>query len=153
MNEKRPFKGNFIVVLISTIIVGYFVWYFYTDYSYWMRRYPRDMAYTIQSNKKIIDAAALAIERYYQEHGYAPSSLSDLVSDPIAYRSWLLLTDDSWGRPIGYSVSVSGTTTVIRIWSYGCDGKPGGEGPAADLYFEWQPNKTNTTNKVKAEGK
>ena len=146
MNTNKSSNSIYCIITICTVIVAYFIWDYCTEVSKWRRLYPQYMSERTQKNEIIIDKAVLAIDNYYKFHGYAPTALSDLVSDPIAYKSWLLLTSDSWGRTIGYSVSVSGTTTVVRVWSYGCDGKPGGEGSAADLYREWQPNKADKPN-------
>jgi len=129
------------IITICIVIISYFVWDYFTDVSKFMRHYPQYMADLSQENEKRIDKAVLAINNYFNFHGYAPAKLSDLQNDPIAYKSWLLLNSDGWGRTFGYSASVYGTGTVVRIWSYGCDGKPGGEGPAADLYREWQPKR------------
>lgn len=145
---KTLSSGKAIGLTICILVIGYFVWYQVTDILYWAHRRPRDMKSALRGNEKRIDHAVSAVERYYQYHGAAPVSLSDLVNDPVALRSWLQLIDDEWGRPIGYSVGGAGTGTVVRIWSYGGDGKPGGEGPAADTFREWSPNVSNATERV-----
>jgi len=47
-----------------------------------------------------------------------------------------LLSDDPWGRP--YIYRYPGENGVYDVLSYGADGEPGGEGPAADI-VSWEP--------------
>ena len=42
------------------------------------------------------------------------------------------MPDDPWGNPYQYAPSASGTYP-ITLYSWGADGKPGGEGQDADL--------------------
>lgn len=50
----------------------------------------------------------------YQEHGYIK-----------------FLPDDPWGRP--YNYQYPGEHGVVDVFSYGADGKPGGDGRNADI--------------------
>lgn len=66
------------------------------------------------------------------------SLLVNRPSDPKAARNWSGpyleegLPDDPWGNPYGYEPSASGTQP-FSLYSYGADGKPGGEGNDADV--------------------
>lgn len=75
---------------------------------------------------------AFALNRHKEEHGSYPAKLPK--SPELDYlkgngKGPLL---DSWGNPIQYSISEG----EFALFSFGRDGKPGGVGLDADLYFD-----------------
>ena len=144
--SNYPFASR----IIPLIAIGIFIYFLIAEVLYWTSRLPRDIAHTIKSNERLVDGVVSGIEQFYIFHGYVPSTIHDLERGDNG-RRWVMLVNDAWGRLIHYTVIGSASNIGVRVWSYGGDGKPGGEGPAADLYREWQPNKTNKTNRVITE--
>jgi hypothetical protein len=85
---------------------------------------------------------ALALEDYHADHQQWPSAeegLESLLQNPPQDRQglrhfenhYLLPQDlhDAWGREMGYAVTRDGCV----VFSFGEDGKSGGQGEAADL--------------------
>jgi hypothetical protein len=140
----RSFKTVRIIPLIA---IGIFIYFLIAEVLYWTRRLPRNIAHTIKSNEGRVDGVVSGVNQYYNFHGYVPSTIHDLERGDNG-RRWILLANDAWGRLLHYEVIGSGSNIVVRVWSYGADGKPGGEGSAADLYREWQPNKADKPNRV-----
>ncbi len=75
---------------------------------------------------------AQVVESYRQAMGKLPSSLAD---PDVAKSSGIPLDGagqplDAWGRPFHYGITADG----YELYSYGRDGKPGGQGPDADQY-------------------
>lgn len=78
----------------------------------------------------------------YPETQYGLESLVTRPSDP-SIRNWNpegyieRLTNDPWGNP--YQYLNPGSHGVIDIYSFGADGKPGGQDVAADI-GNWNPD-------------
>ena len=93
------------------------------------------------------DIAALmqALKLYRLDNGSYPTAaqgLAALTQKPVIAptpSNWKLyvekLPNDPWGRPYGYARP--GVKGEIDVFSYGADGKPGGEGTDADI-GSWQ---------------
>ena len=66
------------------------------------------------------------IEEYRKEKGHLPANLEMLHE-----RGW----KDAWNRPLHYEVEGDS----YKLFSYGQDGEPGGEGPDADIFADRPP--------------
>jgi general secretion pathway protein G len=79
-----------------------------------------------------------ASSQYFQIYGVWPKSIHDLESDAnprkILFIAPAPATNDAWGRPLVY-VPFDSSLGYGRVLSYGRDGKPGGDGPDADIEF------------------
>lgn len=92
-----------------------------------------------------IAAIAQALKLYRIDNGHYPSAaqgLAALATKPAtapAPQNWKpyieKLPNDPWGRPYGYAQP--GVKGEVDVFSYGADGKPGGEGADADI-GTWQ---------------
>jgi hypothetical protein len=128
---------------MSVIAIGIIIYYFVFEVFYWTRRLPIDVAKAVKANERRVDGVVSGIKQFYNYHGYLPDTINELVRDVDDHRPWVLLVDDEWGRLIEYTVSYSGTSTVVRVWSYGSDGKPGGISSAKDTFREWRPRRVS----------
>jgi len=93
--------------------------------------------------KQDIRAIGSALNLYKLDNFNYPSTdeglqaLVERPSDPDAARNWKeegyldRLPIDPWGNP--YYYLYPGEHGVMDIFTYGVDGQPGGEGPAADI--------------------
>ena len=73
----------------------------------------------------------MALQKYSFEKGTFPSTeegLQELVNEKIMKK----IPEDPWGNPYQYR-SPGETDPDFEIWSYGADGKEGGEGFKADI--------------------
>lgn len=138
-----------IILYGSTLLVITGIWILYTEISYWIARAPRDINAAIKSNVEHINSITNAVNHYYNFHGKIPQSLENMVNDPTGRQSWIQITTDPWGFKIGYKVTETSTNTIIKVWSYGSDNKPGGEWAAFDVVRCWSlpiTNQINTAN-------
>jgi len=87
-----------------------------------------------------IDALRKAIDTYWLDTGHFPSSeqgLSALTTRPEGVNKWNgpylqgRVPPDPWGHP--YVYRVPGASGDYDLFSYGKDGRPGGEGDDADV--------------------
>ena len=80
----------------------------------------------------------LASSNYFSTFGKWPQSLADFTSNSsnILFIYPFPPTNDAWGRRIVYEPFDS-TRAYGRVFSYGRDGKPGGDGPDADIEFRF----------------
>jgi general secretion pathway protein G len=85
-----------------------------------------------------------ASANYFQMLGTWPKSIHALVENPsnIFFVSASVKTNDPWGRPIIYE-PFDPSRGYGRVLSYGRDGKPGGEGPDADIERRFGPDNSN----------
>jgi general secretion pathway protein G len=100
-----------------------------------------------QKAKTDIAAIQQALELYKLQLNTYPSTTDGLkalvsppsdLSDPSSYQRGgyiKKLPDDPWGRP--YLYSSPGQHGDFDVWTYGADGKEGGEGADADV-GSWQ---------------
>jgi general secretion pathway protein G len=86
-----------------------------------------------------IEAIDSALDLYHLDHAGAwPESLAELVEagddgQPyLVLQSGLTLPVDPWDRPYRYELPTDGEERP-RVYSYGEDGQPGGEGADADI--------------------
>jgi general secretion pathway protein G len=81
-----------------------------------------------------------ASRNYFQMLGSWPKSIHALVENPsnIFFVSASIKTNDPWGRPIIYE-PFDPSRGYGRVLSLGRDGKPGGEGPDADIERRFGP--------------
>jgi general secretion pathway protein G len=90
-----------------------------------------------------LETVSSALEQYRSDLNRYPSEkegLRALVADPRSGQGWLgpYLRDpnallDPWGRPILYRLDPTGDR--FQVESLGSDGKPGGDGLAADIHL------------------
>jgi general secretion pathway protein G len=98
--------------------------------------------------KAIADIASFeqALDAYKIDCGDYPTTdqgLAALREKPSDATTWngpylrKAITTDPWGNPYNYESPGTHNTDAVDIWSYGKDGKEGGEGNDADL-TNWQ---------------
>jgi general secretion pathway protein G len=85
-----------------------------------------------------IEKISNAVELYRLETGQYPESLDDLVTRPAGLERWngpyvrkQSRLQDPWGNRL--VIEVPGRNGSFDIISYGGDGRPGGDGDAADI--------------------
>lgn len=84
-----------------------------------------------------ISRLAMSVETYYLDTGATPESLEDLVNEPQNAPGWNgpyvkpSLLKDPWGKE--YQFRSPGEHGDFDIFSYGADGRSGGEGKNADI--------------------
>jgi general secretion pathway protein G len=84
-----------------------------------------------------ISRLAMSVETYYLDTGSTPDSLEDLVNEPQNAAGWNgpyvkpSLLKDPWGKE--YEYRSPGEHGDFDIFSYGADGRSGGEGKNADI--------------------
>ena len=90
----------------------------------------------VRSLETALETMHLDIGRYPTK----PEGLDLLMqADPKATTGWSGpylgggLPKDPWGRPYAYDPPAEGQRAP-KVYSYGSDGKPGGEGDAADIF-------------------
>ena len=90
-----------------------------------------------KAGKLQVEKLSQDIDGYMLDNGSAPKQLQDLLSKPGDAPSWNGPyarpgdLKDPWGHP--YQYAHPGQHGDIDIYSYGADGKPGGDGEAADV--------------------
>ena len=105
---------------------------------------PRFFAQIGKSEIKVahaqIDAFGKALDQYRLDVGHYPSTeqgLQALMTAPAGVSQWSgpylkkAVPADPWGKP--YQYRQPGEHGEYDILSFGADGQPGGEGPAADI--------------------
>jgi general secretion pathway protein G len=82
----------------------------------------------------------MASSNYFRVYSVWPKSIHDLESDrnpqKIVFIAPAPATNDAWGRPLVY-VPFDPSLGYGRVLSYGRNGKPGGDGPDADIEFRF----------------
>jgi general secretion pathway protein G len=85
-----------------------------------------------------LEKISSAVELYRLETGRYPETLDDLVEQPQGVERWQgpyvrkqSQLVDPWGTPL--AIEVPGESGTFDLISYGADGRPGGEGDAADI--------------------
>lgn len=101
---------------------------------------PKDDAQRIRRTRDAVRFTATMIEQYRVRRGGYPPSLDILAQELETTtgrntRLYRLARVDAWGRPLHYQPD----KTRFTLRSHGADGKPGGDGPDADLDFADQP--------------
>ncbi len=110
----RPVR---IIWALGLALVAACGWWFVR---YWDVIPPYDMTMSA------IGETLVRIDLYAESNKSIPSSL-DVLPKRKGYANQ---TTDAWGRPLLYKVAADGD---ISLTSFGADGKPGGEGPDADI--------------------
>lgn len=94
----------------------------------------------IKTARAQIDAIQKALDQYRIDNGHYPSNeqgLGALNAAPANEPNWSgpylakRLPPDPWGKP--YQYRIPGRNDDIDIFSFGRDGREGGEGEAADI--------------------
>ena len=96
----------------------------------------------VKATEAIIKQVAGQVEMFKLAHNRYPEVLMDLVRQPayVDPKDWPrggYLTDppvDGWGREFIYRPQGS-NTSPFDLMSLGEDGREGGEGPAAEIYY------------------
>lgn len=79
-----------------------------------------------------IQRLSMAVDEFYLDTGRAPRSLRELTERPSGVRNWngpyvnASNLNDPWDQP--YHYRFPGQHRSYDIYSYGADGRPGGEG-------------------------
>ncbi len=99
----------------------------------------------VGTTKSTLSTVANALELYKMDTHHYPTTqegLDALVHKPANASNWLDggyikggLPKDGWGNDIQY-VAPGGNGKPYDLYSFGADGKEGGEGPDADIYLE-----------------
>jgi len=79
-----------------------------------------------------VDLLSDAVEQYHQERGGYPSTeegLGVLVGAGLLRK----IPDDPWQHAYEYRSPGTKGSKPFDVWSYGADGRPGGEGPDKDI--------------------
>jgi len=91
---------------------------------------PADDEARAETTGRHLRFLGILVERHRRAHKAYPPALEDLATGGEVKLMGLEL-DDAWGRPIEYTPPESGRR--LELLSLGADGRPGGEGVAADL--------------------
>ncbi len=104
---------------------------------------PKDTPETAKQKQACVDLGHLAIGvmLYSEFMGVAPKTLDDLLEKPKDATFWPdggflpggKLPKDPWGNAYQYK---EGDRRDSKVWSWGADGKEGGDGENADLTLE-----------------
>jgi general secretion pathway protein G len=104
---------------------------------------PKDTPETAKQKQACVDLAhlAIAVMLYREFMGVAPKTLDDLLEKPKDAAFWPdggflpggKLPKDPWGNAYQYK---EGERRDPKVWSWGADGKEGGDGDNADLTLE-----------------
>lgn len=135
IRRKPNYQGfTLLELLVVMVIIGLLAGYVG----------PRYFAQVGKSETKVakaqIDAFEKALEAYRLDTGKYPTSeqgLAALVVSPGGVTRWQgpylkkAVPDDPWGNP--YTYLQPGTHGDYDIYSYGRDGRPGGNGDDADI--------------------
>lgn len=82
----------------------------------------------------------MASSNYFKVYSLWPKSIHELEADgntqKIAFIAPSPATNDAWGRPLVY-IPFEPSLGYGSVLSYGRDGKPGGDGPDADIEFRF----------------
>jgi general secretion pathway protein G len=92
-------------------------------------------ANTTKARADIVQIAKAVEDYVIDNNGRFPDSLEALVQENEQGESYLQQTQvpkDPWGNEYGYEPPPSGSRK-FRVYSYGKDGTPGGEGDDADI--------------------
>jgi len=92
-------------------------------------------ANTTKARADIVQIAKAVEDYVINNNGRFPDSLEALVQEDERGESYLQQTQipkDPWGNEYGYESPPSGSRK-FRVFSYGKDGTPGGEGDDADI--------------------
>ncbi|MBU8975705.1 MULTISPECIES: type II secretion system major pseudopilin GspG [unclassified Lysobacter] len=132
---RRAAAGfTLLELLVVVVIIGVLVAYVAPRYFQQIGKSERTAALGQ------IDALRKAIDAYWLDTGHFPSSelgLSSLTTRPEGEKKWNgpylqgRVPPDPWGN--AYVYRVPGTSGDYDLFSYGKDGRPGGEGDDADI--------------------
>ena len=94
----------------------------------------------IAQTKLSVQVLQTASKDYFSVFSDWPHSTRDFTqnSSNIVFVVLAQVTNDAWGRPILYE-PFDGARGYGQVTSYGRDGKPGGEGPDADIEAQFGP--------------
>lgn len=105
---------------------------------------PADAPACIAMTKAHLKLAGAMVTKFKAKHGAWPATAAELIDKavwpaPAVVRSIFL---DGWGREMLYTAPAEGGGEgggKFDVVSLGADGKPGGEGPDADLAWSAEP--------------
>ncbi|TEU25073.1 type II secretion system protein GspG [Alkanindiges illinoisensis] len=99
----------------------------------------------VDTTKITLANVASALDQYKLDNQKYPTTqqgLDALINQPAGAKSWMAggylkggMPKDSWDNDLQY-VSPGSSGRPYDLYSFGADGKEGGEGNDADLYFE-----------------
>lgn len=128
---------TFIEIIVVIIVLGLLATFVAPRIFSWVDEARRTVA------KNQIASFSSAVQQFYLDNGFYPSTeqgLGALVSPPTVgrlpanYRPGGYIDKiplDPWGNPYVYDL-LDGAQ-AFRIWTYGADGQPGGEGNDRDI--------------------
>ena len=107
--------------------------------------------HAVKSTKTSMDFVADLGVKVAEEFGTMPESIDDIIVDASLidrrFSGWVDdASVDAWNRP--FALQVYPEESAFGLWSYGSDGKIGGEGTDADLFVK----RSVTLKDVFAEG-
>lgn len=99
----------------------------------------------VDTSKITLANVASALDQYKLDNQKYPTTqegLDALINQPAGAKSWMAggylkggMPKDSWDNDLQY-VSPGSSGRPYDLYSFGADGREGGEGNDADLYFE-----------------
>lgn len=95
----------------------------------------------VNAAKMQIPRFSLSLETYKEAHDHYPTTdegLQALVDDKLLKEKDI---KDPWGNPFQYRCPSDHEDSEYDIWSYGADGKEGGDGFSADIK-SWDEGET-----------
>jgi len=134
MHEKRASGFTLLELLVVIVIIGLLAGFVAPRY------FSQVGKSEIQVARSQIDAIEKALDQYRLDTRHYPGSdqgLDALVTKPANEPNWggpylkKAVPNDPWGRP--YVYRIPGEKGEFQLFSYGKDGKAGGNGEDADL--------------------
>lgn len=99
----------------------------------------------VDTSKITLSSIASALDQYKLDNNRYPNTqegLDALINQPASAKNWMQggyvkggFPKDSWDNDLQY-VAPGSNGLAFDLYSFGADGKEGGEGNDADLYFE-----------------
>jgi general secretion pathway protein G len=134
-SSRRSSRGfTLLELLVVMVIIGLLAGYVGPKY------FSQIGKSEIKVARAQIDALGKALDQYRLDNGYYPSTeqgLASLITRPANEAKWdgpylqKNVPADPWGNP--YVFVMPGEHGDFDLLSYGKDGKPGGDGEAADI--------------------
>lgn len=136
---RRKRRGfTLLELLVVMVIIGLLVGYVGPKY------FSQIGKSEVKATRAQINALGKALDQFRLDNGHYPSTeqgLVALVERPVNEAKWdgpylnKSVPPDPWGKP--YVFIMPGEHGEYDLLSYGKDGKPGGEGEAAEI-TNWQ---------------
>jgi general secretion pathway protein G len=135
MHNKHQKGFTLLELLVVLVIIGLLVGYVGPKYFSQLGKSE------VKAARAQINSISKALDLYRLDTGHYPtqeSGLTALSVAPSGEASWQgpylqkVLPMDPWGRP--YQYKIPGEKSEYDLFSYGKDGKPGGNAEDADIF-------------------